>query len=643
MRVLVLISIFLISTPFLGLGQTDSVRVLNEVEVVSSPWEKFIPSHKKYTADSVIRSLVPYQDLASRLNYISPVHIRSYGVTGLTTISQRGFGGSRTKILWNGIDLQSLSNGSLNIGQIPAFFFDNMSLYSGGQSAVAGSAAIGGILNLKPINDKRRPANQSQIFLRAASFNSVSAGGKTNFSKGKHSGSIKLFYHLAENDYSFINTYKSGAPEERLSHANRESGSLAADYKFQLNDKVYLSTSFWGLYSDSQLPPLASKTMGSQEEQNDEYHRGAFNVSIEEKNFDLQLTTGVDHQNILYLNDATDLKSETVSFRWQNNFIYNYYLNKWTFNFTGKANREEVIFNNEGYPRKENRLTGEVLGFARYEPKAGTIITGGINQTLVENVKVPLTPSLSVLHQLNNLISAHGEISRVFRVPTFNDLYWRGAGAKGNPDLKPESGISGSFGVEINTVQITSFRSSLSVDLYSTSLNDQITWAPDFEGDWTPMNLQKVWSRGVEMESFSKMKFSQTEISVRLNYQLTRTSLMEDNSISDEYTGKKNQLFYTPEHVFGANISMKHSRWLLAIFNQYTGSQYTTLDNNERWSLDGWFLSDLSLAYAMPLGDHTMSFAGEVKNIFDTAYEVRRERIMPGRNYSLSINLILNH
>ncbi|MCX2745108.1 TonB-dependent receptor [Mangrovivirga sp. M17] len=643
MRVVVFIVIFFISIPYLGLGQTDTVRVLDEVEVISSPWEQFVPSHKKYTADSVIKSLVPYQNLASRLNYIAPVNIRSYGVTGLTTISQRGFGGGRTKILWHGIDLQSLSNGSLDIGQIPAFFFDNMTLYSGGQSAVAGSAAIGGILNLEPLDAKTRGDNQSQLFLRAASFGSLTAGGKTELSKGKHSGDIKIFYQKSDNDYPFINTYKSGAPKERLAHANRESGSVSADYSFQLSDKIKLSSSYWGLFSDSQLPPLASKTSGSQEEQNDRYHRGAVNFSVKDQQYDLRFTSGVDLQKILYLNNATDLESETTSFRWQNNLLYTYYLDNWTFNFTGKANREEVTFNNEGYPRIKERLTGELSGFIRYEPKAGTIFTAGINQSMAEDISIPTTPSLSVSHQLGSVLTVHGEFSRVFRIPTFNDLYWQGAGAKGNPDLRPESGYNGGIGINFKTSPAKYFNSSLSLDLYSTTLNDQIVWAPDSEGDWTPMNLQKVWSRGIELESVSSIRYGESEFLLRLNYQMTRASLMKDNTISDEYTGTENQLFYTPEHIFGANLSVKYRRWLLAIFNQFTGDQYTTLDNNERWKLEGWFLSDVNLAYIFSVGKNKISVSGEVKNIFDTEYEVRRERIMPGRNYGISINLLLNH
>ncbi|NMM49501.1 TonB-dependent receptor plug domain-containing protein [Marinigracilibium pacificum] len=643
MRVFVVLIITYLFLPTIGFGQGDSVRVLNEVEVVSSPWEKFVPAHKKYQSDSLTTQLVPYQSVSARLMYISPVHIRSYGVSGLTTISQRGFGGSRTKVLWNGMDLQSLSNGSMDIGQLPAFFFDNMALYSGGQSAVAGSAAIGGILDLEPLSAKPNFRNQSRIFLRAGSFESYSAGVKTSLSKGKHSGSVKLFYHQADNDYSFENTYKKGSPEQRMEHSGRQNGSVAADYLFRLSNPLSISAAYWGLYSDSELPSLASQSKLSEEEQEDTYHRGIVNFMVRKSNYDLDFSSGIDIQNILYRDGSTDLESKTKSFRWQNSASYAHYFEKFTLNLSAKGNREEVTFNNTGAPVKRRRLTGEVLGSVRYEPSSKAVITAGLNQTLVEGVKVPLTPSISGSFHLNRILLVKGEASRIFRVPTFNDLYWEGSGARGNPDLKPESGISGSVGTNLNVISNRKTSTTFSIDLYSATLNSQIIWSPAEDGAWTPQNLQKVWSRGVEMESLTKVDGNEVDFMIRLNYQLTRASLMEDSTIAEEYTGKQNQLFYTPEHVFGGNISAVYKAWTLAVFNQYSGKQFTTLDNNQRWVLDGWFLSDLNLSYTMKINDHALTFSGEVKNVFDTAYEVRRERIMPGRNYSFSINFLINH
>ncbi len=92
-------------------------------------------------------------------------------------------------------------------------------------------------------------------------------------------------------------------------------------------------------------------------------------------------------------------------------------------------------------------------------------------------------------------------VSRGFRRPTMNDLYWpEDAFAAGNPDLRPESS--------------SEYEATVSVRLFDTArlytsgfvgwTSDLIRWEPGEGGKWTPKNVARVFKRGLEMEGVLK-------------------------------------------------------------------------------------------------------------------------------------------
>ena len=114
------------------------------------------------------------------------------------------------------------------------------------------------------------------------------------------------------------------------------------------------------------------------------------------------------------------------------------------------------------------------------------------------NFGTQINPSLDLLYKFNDAIKLHGLISRSYRAPTFNDLYWPDEGwAKGNINLKPEKGITGELGVES---RINKYLSA-SLTYYRSDYKQLIQWSDNGSGVWQPMNVSSAVINGLEFEN----------------------------------------------------------------------------------------------------------------------------------------------
>lgn len=92
-----------------------------------------------------------------------------------------------------------------------------------------------------------------------------------------------------------------------------------------------------------------------------------------------------------------------------------------------------------------------------------------------------------------------------FKAPTMNDLYWPDTGYQvGNPDLRPETGWHSDLTLE---QRLFADRLELSLSCFTVDIDDKIDWAEDpslptaipGKNYWTPSNISAFKSRGWEM------------------------------------------------------------------------------------------------------------------------------------------------
>jgi outer membrane cobalamin receptor len=114
------------------------------------------------------------------------------------------------------------------------------------------------------------------------------------------------------------------------------------------------------------------------------------------------------------------------------------------------------------------------------------------------NFGTEVNPGLNILYEVNNNTDLYFFIARSFRSPTFNDLYWPSDGFfAGNPNLNPETGISGELG--FNTVLADTL--DLSLVIFRNDVDDLISWAEGADGVWRPSNVDSAIINGAEVRA----------------------------------------------------------------------------------------------------------------------------------------------
>jgi len=121
------------------------------------------------------------------------------------------------------------------------------------------------------------------------------------------------------------------------------------------------------------------------------------------------------------------------------------------------------------------------------------------------------SPSVSASYRISEGLSLRGAAGRAYRIPTFTELYYIGAGNTGNPGLKPESCWTYEAGMDYSH---KSFKAGLTY-FYRDSY-DTIDWIRYSSADpWLATNIGSTSTNGVEVSmALDRFFFSYTCLDV---------------------------------------------------------------------------------------------------------------------------------
>lgn len=632
-----LLIIVFVLTVEIGYAQTelDSIRTLSEITIHDQRLEEYATGSKIETIDETHIKQQSYANLRDLINRNSAINIRSYGIGGLSTISFRGTGSNQSAILWEGINLQSPSNGSLDLSLIPVSFIDKMALQYGGGSSLFGSGVMGGAVHLSGGTPKlRKPLNVS-LFQQYGSYSSQYTGLNLSHSGSNYEFKLRGFTKKADNDFFFFNEFTQ--KEEQQSNAQVSQEGIMAEGFYRVNDKYQLKGKYWFQDNLTHLPKTKGQGLPSVAIQNDFFHRATLQLQVREDRILINVKTAYVWHKLIYDNAQRSILSNNLTKVWTSEGTVDYDLKPFWKLQTG------VSYSNE---------TGEVDGYLDFEPTrhriaAFSALKGLLFNKLETTLAVresynnqewsPFLPSLGLQYQINHQYALKGKIARSYRVPTFNDLYW---GEGGNPNLLPERGISVELGSEQSfNKDNMSFKNE--VTLYSNYVHDWILWEPIDTYTWSPNNVQEVWSKGVEIESSVNVKMSnEVSIETSISYQHTDTRV---EAIFEEKRNTLNeQMILTPLHSGSLNANVLMKKINLGLHANYTGEQFTD-DNTRRGVLDDYLIWDVFVNKQLKLANqHTLFLGLDLRNVFNHLYDVRKGYPMPGRNFNISINYQFN-
>jgi len=621
---------------------------------VSIPYQTPVRSVDRRTLETL-----PVSTLANVVSTMGNAFVKDYGGPGgIKTYSQRGLGSEQSLVLVNGMRISSSQNGLADIGVFPVQTIERVELFQGGFSSLVGADAVGGAVNIITMPEKETPMRVSigsSIGSYGQQSNSIRADELIEGYQFQQTFGIQR----SRGDYPF--SYSNGNILYPLKRQNADIvsryGNLQASFPLSAADRLRLM--IYGNDSHRGVPKeVVSPVPGSKARQADKQSIvQVFYSHLISQRLVAHLNTQFLQQYerytdpdivIAYIPLDTYFKNDELRLEPKLSWIEDTSL---SIIGGGEFVRTRAEGSATGKKRTRSQYAAYITGMKsidisqyglsrailkpslRYDSYSthGDVLSPGCAGELVFN---PI--ATEVVGDLEPTI--HASVSRNFRAPTFNELYWDGGGGKGNPDLHPERATNVDVGMNVKYefLGIQSIR----LNYYSISMTDRIVWVSAGSGSVMPVNIRSGLSSGLE----TSFRWSTVDefISVNVNYSYGTTTKGEE-----EYPGDPtvhHQLRYVPRELFNATASIMKKTDIPAISEagmvinqQFIGYRYTTEDNIDY--LPGCQLTDLSLRIRSNLHNFSLRWNFQVHNMFDKEYQIMLGYPMPGRSYSCSLDL----
>lgn len=594
---------------WIGIAQQDSTIVLDEVILSDVKLKHFSKGLKvQVLTDSTINRNGP--SLTSLLRFNSNLYFRENGYGMVSSASFRGTNASQTAVIWNGININSQLTGQTDFNTLNPQNYNSVSIRSGGGSVQYGSGAIGGSILL----------NESFLFenlftntvqLGYGSFNTQRLDYGLSLGSKKVALNFGINYNASDNDYKYLGTDMSN-----------ENGEF---------ENLNINTSLGYVLSKSQIIKFYHNTfLGNRNfsgtltaPSNDKYRDVNARSMVEWSHFD---NGTVKRLKVAHLYERYryyfNRERPEFTFGRTNSYLLNYdakyQFGNITLNGIGEVSTIEAEGSNiEGAAR--NQLSGTLM--LAHDLTSNFTYGLNIRQELVTDYKSPLLFSIDSKFQAAKSYQINFNASKNYRIPTFNDLYWSGAGAVGNKDLIPESSYQAELGHNIRGEKY-----GLNLTTFYISSDNLIQWSPNNAGVFSPRNLKAAHQYGAELEFDFKKDWN--------GHRLQFKNLIGYTRSLDRETG--NQLIYVPEYKWTSNLAYEYKSWDVYYQWLYNGSVFTTTDNSEM--LSGYAISNIGLEHDFEVSNKLKCTLGlKINNLFNKNYQNVAYRPMPNRNFNLQL------
>lgn len=620
-------------------AQKDTLweKNLKEITITADRLELYTLGNRIDKPDSFLQRLFKSSPISSLLDASSGLVIRSYGPGILATSSLRGGNAQQTAMTWNGLSINSPVNGLSDLNLVPSFLFDWVSVLPGLAGSLQGSGAIGGGINLNnyALKNEGFSAELMQTF---GSFGTYTGGLKLNYSKNKWSHTVKGFYSKTTNNYSFMNRAEAGNPKDNLTNAEGENYSVLHQTSYQSQKAGNFKINYWGTFANRQIPPTLLME-SSTANQLDNIQKTMLQWDKSLKKISLKFHSLFQNDYLKYTEKALDINSISKSIFITNDAELRLKSLKNSTSSIGvvhsftKAKVANVL--STGTTTLNNSERYQLAFWAshfHHFVKLKTSISASLRQELVDTKFLPLIPALGFKTHLHKNLDIYGQTSKVYRIPTLNDLNWIPGG---NPELKPESGWANELSAEFNKKNKRTYFTT-SITGYSRLITNWIQWQPVSSQIWSPVNIGKVNSRGLELRSTLKISITNKIYSkAGLNFNYTKSENVDASN-----PNYHKQLLYIPYFKSSGFIAFGVKNTVLLMQGVWVGKRYTGSDNLD--SIPHYGLLNLALNHNFTLKKTNNNAFLRVNNILNKSYEAIVWRPMPGINFEFGINSSLN-
>ncbi len=630
MVIIRLISLLIIlAYSFLSIAQEiDSTILLNEF-TKNSRLDKTKPFNKtsNYRPN---KNQINNSNLDEFLSSKTAVFIKSYGPGYLSSSSIRGGNAQQTAVIWNGFVINNPLNGMTDLSTIPNSFIDQINLQSGNSAALWGNGGISGGIHLSndfKINDSLKIKIGSSI----GSFSNIK--NYFNIKKGfkNWQTSFRFFHNKNKNDFTLHNPLTNRTTNQ--SNSSIYQLSLMNENYFQFGNNSFLK--IIGLHQkfERKIPPTLNEEL-SLAQQDDKITRIFSEFKVISENNTINIKSTFFNSLNTYNNPTSSINSQNPS----TSFLNEVSLKSNSFKnheFSASLMNNYFFSNGSNFSNEviQNRWAATLLYNWKSKNEKWTQSLN-TRQVLNNNKFTPITFSYGFNWQPFKQFCIYGNIGKLYRLPTINDLYWNPGG---NIDLQPENGYSNDIGL-ITSFSLKNIDIKFEPTFFNRKINNWIIWYPN-GAFWSPQNILSVWSRGLETTTsigYEAQKNLKLELIINTSYVMSTNE--EAYYPNDQSIGK--QLIYTPYYVFNFDLDLSYKKIKVRYTNSYNGYRFTSSDNKNL--LEAFNISNIQLAYTNKVNQYPYNIFYKLNNIFNVNYQVVLNRPMPLINHEIGFNFTIN-
>ncbi|MCS3867902.1 outer membrane cobalamin receptor [Chryseobacterium ginsenosidimutans] len=605
------------------------------------------------------------QSVADALRYFSGIQIKDYGgIGGLKTINIRSMGSQHVGVFYDGIQIGNAQNGVVDLGRYSLDDLEEISLYNGQKSEIfqpAKDFGSSGSIYLQPKVPSFKGNRKTNLVVRFKN-SSIDLFDPSFRLEQKISKNISASFssEFIQSDGIYKYRYKKKYPDGDVAYdtiAKRLDSDIRAK-RFETSLNGTLNNGSWnlrgyGYMSDRGIPAaiVNNRFDGRGERQTDEnfFVQGSFKKKIFPK-LETQIKAKFAYDYTHYIDTVSSIKI-------QNQYIQRelYVSSSNLFSITSdwdvsasvdfQYNNLDADLVNFSYPTRYTTLAAFATTYQWRRLKfLGSVLGTFVSEEVEKNTKSPdkteWTPSAFLSYQpfAGKDFTVRAFYKRIFRMPTFNDLYYT---MIGNTSLKPEFtnqynlGFAYSKGFSGSVLQ----RISAKVDGYFNKVEDKIIAAPNGSMfRWTMLNLGEVEILGTDINLQADFLFGNVKIRPLISYTFQRARDFSDRE--ESYFG--HQIPYTPWHSGSFSLMSDYKDWSFNYSFIYVGERYDVNQNNIQYNyIQPWYTHDLSVQRKIKWKEHQFKASFEVNNIFNQYYDVVLNYPMPGRTFKLIVSFTL--
>lgn len=646
----------------------DSAQVIEDVVVTAYRYREVIPSQQ--LAGKKLEMLSSLS-VADAIRYFSGAQIKDYGgVGGLKTVDIRSMGTNHLGVFYDGIEVGNAQNGTVDLGRFSLDFVEEISLYNGQKSEIFQSAkdyGSAGTIYLRTRRPRFAEGKKTNLttYLRTGSFGLANPSILWEQKLSENvSSSFNAEYIHATGKYKFqhkkYNTDGSVAYDTTAVRQNGDINSL----RLEGGLNGYLDHGKWnvkGYFYDSEkgLPgAIVNNVWKNAQRQWDRnaFVQGSFQQQLANC-YDFLLSAKYSHDYMRYQNPDTTLMLVDNEFWQQEVYLSTAHkyaiLPKWDVNLSVDYlwNTLDVGADSSFVqPTRSTVLTALATAFELGNLKAQASVLGTFvfDKVKKQNAYTPddkheLTPALFLSYKpfARQNLNLRAFYKRIFRMPTFNDLYYTDVG---NLNLRPEFTEQYNLGLQLTKEPKSSAvaYANFSADAYYNRVKDKIVATPKGGSGggslyrWEMRNLGRVEIRGLDLSAKVAWRlFSEVQVNTNLSYTYQRAQDFTDRS-SPWYGG---QINYIPWHSGSAVVGATYKTWDVNYSFIYVGERYHNSANIAANYEQPWYTHDFTVGKTFEFGRVKGKLSVEVNNLLNQAYEVIACYPMPGRNYKLTLKV----